>query len=196
MLESVGPLLVRVADAVGLLRGEPDTPVLLTIERKDIGSFDVQIVREEITYATIKGARIITNNIGYVRLTHFSLLAGDSLEEALEKLLEQGMTSLILDLRSNPGGPLESAQEVAQLFLEDDALIVSIHGRKPEEVKELRAEGSVHYTDFPMIVLVNKSSASASEGQTAVHAPQWVQRSSSRTTSSLSGVTSTPECVR
>jgi carboxyl-terminal processing protease len=102
--------------------------------------------------------------VGYVRITQFTLPTSPALEDSLKKLKEQGMTALILDLRDNPGGLLTSAVDVSQKFLEKDKVIVSTKGREgvsPEEVRKAKIGGS--YTGFPMAVLVNGGSASASE---------------------------------
>ncbi|MGH7127992.1 MAG: S41 family peptidase, partial [Planctomycetaceae bacterium] len=101
------------------------------------------------------------NKIGYVRLTSFSRHSAEELKEAIDQLQKRGMKALVLDLRFNPGGLLSQAVEIADMFLEEGT-IVSTKGRNTEpEVRSAEERGT--YPDFPMVVLVNRYSASASE---------------------------------
>lgn len=151
-------------DAVKKLRGPPGTQVTLKIARPSRREFKtVTITREEIKVASVKDARIIEDGIAYVRITTFSEPTGEALQKAIDGMLTNGMKALVLDLRNNPGGLLVAAREVAEKFLPRQALIVSTQGRDPAETNELKAKGRTHYTNFPMAVLVNAGSASASE---------------------------------
>lgn len=153
----------NVSDAVRLLRGEPGSKVRLRILRnKEPREFT--LIREHIKISSIKGTRMIEPGIGYIRITEFSEPTGKGLAEALEKLTQQGLKALVLDLRNNPGGLLMSAVEVSQLFLPKDTLIVSTRGRgNKARQPPAYSGGSQHYTDVPMAVLVNRGSASAAE---------------------------------
>lgn len=160
--------------AVNAITGEPGTYVRLTIRRPTTKEeFEVRLQRQVITIYTIKGyARdeqgkwkyMIDpdNKIAYIRLTNFTETSTDELREAITGLLDEGMRGIIFDLRDNPGGTLKAAVEVANLFLENDMLIVSTKDRhgKPWEVS---ASGRAHFSEFPMVVLANTVSASAAE---------------------------------
>jgi len=152
-------------EAVKKLRGPRGTKVTVTIARQNEDEpRDVTIIRDEIEVPNVKGARIIEDGIGYIRITQFSATAPEDLQQALDKLTQQGMKALILDLRHNPGGLLKAAIETAQKFLKPGALIVTTRGRQgASPAMESRAGGSYHNTDMPMAVLINGGSASASE---------------------------------
>ncbi len=152
-------------DAVTRMRGAKGESVVLAIVGSgDTEPRDVEIVRDVIEVASVKGARLIADGIGYVRLTQFAEPTAAMLQSALETLSADGMRALVLDLRGNPGGLLNQAVEVSQLFLERKAVVVSTKGRSELGKRtEYRAGGNVRYMAIPMVVLVNKGSASASE---------------------------------
>lgn len=152
-------------EAVSRMRGPKGEPVVLAIVGSgDKEPRDVEIVRDVIEVASVKGARLVADGIGYVRLTQFSEPTAAMLQSALETLSAGGMRALVLDLRGNPGGLLNQAVQVSQLFLERKAVVVSTKGRSELGKRmEYRAAGDVRYTSLPMVVLVNKGSASASE---------------------------------
>lgn len=152
-------------DAVKKMRGEPGTKVKVKIMRANPQSIkELEIVRAVIKVESVKGVAMLANQIGYIRITQFNEPTAEALQRALEKLLGQNMQGLILDLRNNPGGLLTSAVEVAQKFLKGGEKIVSTRGRSGTGVQtQYAARGRHHYTDFPMIILVNGGSASASE---------------------------------
>ena len=151
--------------AVDKLRGPKGSKVTITIRRAgDENTKDLAIVRDDIEVPSVKGAKIIKSGIGYVRITQFAAPTADALQRALDDLKSKGMKALVLDLRSNPGGLLQSAIEIAQKFLKKGEVIVTTKGRPGvHDVSENKAGGDVHRVDFPMAVLVNGGSASASE---------------------------------
>ncbi len=152
-------------DAVKKMRGEPGTKVKIKIMRpKPQEIKEMEIVRAVIKVESVKGTTMITDQIGYVRITQFNEPTAEALQKSLEKLLGQGMKALILDLRNNPGGLLSSAVEVSQKFLKGGEKIVSTKGRAGVGLQtQYASKGRYHYVDFPMIILVNGGSASASE---------------------------------
>lgn len=151
-------------DAIKRLRGPVDTPVTIKVLRPDTQEVkDFTIIRAEIEVASVKGAEIIEDGIGYVRITQFNTPTANDLQAALEDLEAQGMRALILDLRDNPGGLLNAAIEVSQKFLKRGDLVVYTQGRDPRQKQQFRAGGRAHYTDLPMAILINRGSASASE---------------------------------
>ncbi len=153
-------------DAVHRMRGKKGTPVTLTIMRKGWDKpKDITIVRDIIKIRSVKKVRLIDNKYGYIKLVTFNENTATELHSAMRKLLEQAggkIAGLILDLRNNPGGPLDQAVEVADAFISEGP-IVSIKGRNPKDSQTFYAHKQNTYTGFPMIVLVNAGSASASE---------------------------------
>jgi carboxyl-terminal processing protease len=156
-------------DAVRELRGMPGTKVTITIFRQKANDpadrvKDCTIERAEIKVDSVKDAKIIEDGIGYVRITQFNEPTGAELDKALENLKTQGMDALILDLRNNPGGLLDQARSVASKFVPAGELIVSTEGRDPEKKLLYRSESrGAKYLTLPVVVLVNRGSASASE---------------------------------
>ncbi len=151
-------------EAVGLMRGEIDTEVVLTVVREGEDPFEVTIVRAEIKITAVRHRLI--NDVGYLRVSTFSERVGDDLAAAVGTLAEEaGDTEIrgyVLDLRNNPGGLLEEAIRVADAFLERGE-IVTVRGRDPEDITRYAAtEGDVTEGQ-PLTVLINAGSASASE---------------------------------
>jgi len=148
-------------DAVSKMRGAPKTPVTLSIFRegwKDTKDFVV--VRDIIKIKSVK-SRVLEGNIGYIKLSQFQEQTADDLAAALRQLNDSKVTSLILDLRNDPGGLLNSAIDVTSQFLPKGKLIVYTKTRSGEKQEFFTNNGD--YFTLPMIVLVNQGSASASE---------------------------------
>lgn len=155
---------MSIADCVKLLRGEPGSRVTLTVWReKDQKMLTIPIKRAVIKVNSIKKAALIDGKIGYIRIVEFQEHTPKDLAEALKKLEAEGMDSLILDLRNNPGGLLDTAIDVSENFLPKDAVIVSIKSRAPGQNAIFKSTGKAYKKDYPLIVLVNEGSASASE---------------------------------
>jgi carboxyl-terminal processing protease len=156
-------------EAVSLMRGKPDTEVILTIERgaENPAVFDVKIIRATIKAFSVSGTTVMREDkwpvsipVGYVRLIQFSERSASELQEAVNSLWEQQVKGIIVDLRNNPGGLLTSAIEVASLFL-NGGPVVHIVGRGDEKQTINARRGPVF--DIPLVVMVNQYSASASE---------------------------------
>lgn len=164
---------VSLDEAVKLLKGEPGTKVKLTVIHVHSRKRETLTVeRKIIEVETVLGDKRADDDqwnfmldddkkIGYIRLTSFSRATASDLEAALKSLKKRGMKGLVLDLRFNPGGLLKSAIEVADLFVADGR-IVSTKGRNTEE-RPVNARKPGTFEGFPMAVLVNRYSASASE---------------------------------
>lgn len=158
-------------DAVKTLRGEPGTPVRLTVFRPVSGQTkEYKLLRDTIKVDMVKDINgkkefpLGENNIGYVRLVQFGEKTSDDLEAALKRLKKQGMQALILDLRWNPGGLLEQAVDVCEKFLPRGQLVVTTEGRNTSQNSVRRAGGrGDELKGVPIVVLVNLGSASASE---------------------------------
>jgi carboxyl-terminal processing protease len=153
---------MTVNDAVKLMRGKAGEAVLLTIAREKSDPFDVKIVREVIKpkSATVK----MVGDYGYLRVSAFNEKTTDEAEAAFGDLRAKNpkMKGLILDLRNNPGGLLDQAVGVADLFL-DGGEIVSQRGRDPRDVERYNARPGDIAAKLPMVVIINSGSASAAE---------------------------------
>lgn len=162
-IDNVSTKNSTLVDAVKKLRGKPGTEVTLMILRESEGRiFDLKITRSIIKLDSVKEAVILEDNIGYVRLSEFQERTSRDLLKEIERLKKEGMEGFVLDLRNNPGGLLEAAVEVANIFLLKDKDIVVIRGRTKDQEITYKAKG-MPYTDFPIVVMVNGGSASASE---------------------------------
>jgi len=155
---------MRLSQAVDRLRGKPGTEIKLTVLREDEERLiDFIIKRAIIKVESIRIARMLKDNVGYVKLVEFQKNTTKDLEGKLLNLKKDNMQALILDLRNNPGGLLETANEVADIFLPNDKVIVTLKGRTPKQNKVYKARSKRKFLNFPMVVLVNKGSASGSE---------------------------------
>lgn len=146
------------------IRGPEGTEVILTILRE--GSklpIEFTLVREKIKLDVVRYYGVLGDGIGYVHLTNFSKNSARDVAQAVYKLKEQNIKSLILDLRGNPGGILEEAVELSDLFLPKNKMIVSNRGRIQGSTQEYKSVHDPLYGDLPLAVLVNGYSASASE---------------------------------
>jgi carboxyl-terminal processing protease len=150
-------------DAVRKMRGPRGTSVTITIMRDDFDApKDFTITRDVIKIHSVS-ARKLEGDIGYVRLRNFHKTTVEELEEALHELEEQKITGLVLDLRNNPGGLLNQAVEVVDRFVGKDQLIVYTQGRIRNQNMRFTSKGDRPHLDYPLVILVNGGSASASE---------------------------------
>ena len=152
---------LSLVDAVDLLRGEPGTSVLLTIARAGTTDFDVSVRRELINVVSVKSR--LEGDVGYLRISSFSEDTGVDLADAIQKIRDETqdkVQAFVLDLRNNPGGLLTQSVRVADLFL-DAGLVVYTKGRDHEQ--RFESHGGDLITERPLVVLINKGSASASE---------------------------------
>jgi carboxyl-terminal processing protease len=151
-------------DAVHVLRGQKGTTVDVYLKRPGIeGLFKVTVERDEIQIPTIPAEFMLDAQTGYVRLQDFAEHTDRDLGDALKDLHGKGMKRLLLDIRGNPGGPLDQAIRVANRFLKKGDLIVYTRGRVPNSDADYRATEESDYDTLPMIVIANRNSASASE---------------------------------
>jgi carboxyl-terminal processing protease len=152
--------------AVSMMRGPKGSAVLLTLRREDLPEpFDVSIMREIIRVKSVKDSKIYEDKYGYVRVAQFQEGTSRELTDALHKLDEQSgnhIEGIILDLRHNPGGLLNEAVKVSDLFL-DAGLIVYTEGRGDNQKQRFLAHNEGTEANRPMVVLVDEGSASASE---------------------------------
>jgi len=150
--------------AVTELRGPKGSSVTLTIGREGRDdTFPVTITREPITLSSVPYSFMVRDGIGYVRFRQFSERGREEIRQAVRDLEKEGLRGLILDLRNNPGGLLDQAIDVTDLFLPKGAEIVSTRGRMNEADRTYAARDNDDFSTHPTIVLVDRASASASE---------------------------------
>ncbi|OGJ85036.1 MAG: hypothetical protein A2268_16080 [Candidatus Raymondbacteria bacterium RifOxyA12_full_50_37] len=158
---------IQIDEAVEKLRGKKGTTVTITIERQGvIDPFDVTVERDIIKIKSVQYSGMIDekNKVGYILLVSFTEKSSSEMEAALRALQAQGMASLVLDLRSNPGGLLKQAVEVSEKFIGPGKMIVFTKGRDKSSMVEFKAQIGPTLSDkTPLVVLVNEGSASASE---------------------------------
>src|SRR6266403_1024423 len=162
---------MELQDAVNLLRGAPGQKVTLTLLRPSTKEVkDYTLERVEIKVQSVKGARLLDQEltgsfkIGYIRLIQFNEPTADELSKALDDLQKQGMQGLILDLRNNPGGLLNSAVDVCSQFLPASTKVVSTQGRAASQQREYSTSAvAKQRPQFPMALLINEGSASGAE---------------------------------
>ena len=150
-------------DAVSKLRGKIGTDVTVSIQREGVPDLmDFTITRAEIVVHAVPYYGMVTKDIGYIKLATFSDKTTSDVENAIRGLKKQGMKKLILDVRYNPGGLLNQAIEISELFLKQGNVIVSTLGRTQRTESRARRNGMIG-PEVPMAVLVNQGSASAAE---------------------------------
>lgn len=154
---------ITLMEAVKRLRGKPGTEVNVTVLReKEHRLIDFKIVRDIIKIKSIKEARVIESGIGYIKLLEFQENTLPDFRKALSELESKQIKGLILDLRNNPGGLLDVAVKIADEFLPAGKMIVYTKGRNNKQNMEFKAKGG-SFLDKPLIVLINKGSASGAE---------------------------------
>ncbi|HEX8633740.1 MAG TPA: S41 family peptidase [Pyrinomonadaceae bacterium] len=147
------------------VRGERGEPVNLKVERAGANApFYFTIIRDAVSQPSVRTAYMIRPSTGYVALTGgFTSTTSDELESAIKRLKDEGLRQLVLDLRNNPGGLLKESIDVASQFLPRGQTIVSVRGRGEYGTPQTFENTAYDPEDFPLVVLVNRNSASASE---------------------------------
>ena len=150
--------------AVKKLKGPKGTVVNISIKRRGYdGLINMDVVRDEVNITTVRAAFMIDKQTGYVKLDQFTETSDRELGDAMQKLTAAGMKQLVFDLRENPGGALDQAIRVANRFLPRGDMIVYTRGRVPNANQQYLATEDSQYTRLPVVTLVNRNSASASE---------------------------------
>jgi len=147
------------------VKGDPGTEVKFVISREgEPKPLEFILTREEIKLKNVTYFNIIQNDVGYIKLEHFSRSASEEVRQAIKELKERGnLSGLILDLRENPGGLLESAYEIAKKFVPNKSRIVSTKGRNPVSERQFVSNEEPIAGNIRMVALVNEQSASSSE---------------------------------
>jgi carboxyl-terminal processing protease len=155
---------VTTDEAVRKLRGPRGTFVNIAIRRKGLDELiPMRVMRDEISIPSIKAAFMVDPQTGYVKVEDFAEHTDEDLGKALEEMTAKGMKRLVLDLRGNPGGQLDQAIRIVNRFVPKNSMIVYTRGRTSNSDQDYRATEPGEYLDLPMVVLVSRNSASASE---------------------------------
>lgn len=150
-------------EAMMKLRGLEGTEVTITISREGKEPFDLKIKREEIALYSVPYAFLLQGDIGYIFIRNFAETTTQEFAEKTNLLLQQGMKKLILDLRGNGGGTFLQSLELSDDFLPKGTLVVSIRGRNKNLDRKYFAERDNQYENIPLVILINRGSASAPE---------------------------------
>ena len=163
-IEGLSTKDMQLSDAVKRMRGKPGSKITISIVREGwTEPKDFFITREQIRVQSVR-ANQLEPGIEYIKLRQFQEQTANDLETSLEKYVKDGkIQGLVLDLRNNPGGLLTSAVEVTEKFLESGKLVVYTEGRVRNQNMRFSSNAKRVFTDFPIVVLVNQGSASASE---------------------------------
>lgn len=154
---------LSIEEAVDKMRGPKNTQVRLYILREGWDKpKEFAITRDVIKVQSVK-KKMLEGDIGYVKITQFQGQTGPELEKALKDLEAQGMKKLVLDMRNNPGGILDASVDVSGLFMPKDKLVVYLQGRKTADRKDYLTTSDEAPREYPVVILVNTGSASASE---------------------------------
>ena len=160
-INNASTLNMNIDDAVNKMRGKPKTTIDLTIYRKDAPKpLDFTITRDTIQIKSVHTRKIQGENFLYVRVNNFDKHVASSVKTALDKAGK--IDGIILDLRNNPGGLLDQAVKLSELFIKE-GVIVSQKGKYKTENTEFKANGKAPYENLPIVVLINGGTASASE---------------------------------
>jgi len=155
---------MSVDEAVDKLKGPKGTEVHITIVRRGMSEpIDMDVTRAEIPQNSVRLAYMLTGDVGYIQISDFNRSTGEEVAQALKKLKDAGMKRLLLDLRNNGGGLLDQAILVSDQFLPEDAKIVETRGRTRDSFQVYRSTNRYAELDMPVVVLVNRGTASAAE---------------------------------
>ncbi len=150
------------SDVTKLLKGKPGTSVKIEVLRNG-ETKNFNITRSTIIIENVPYYGMVTEKIGYLKLTEFTTNAGKEVKQAVKKLKSKGATSIILDIRENPGGLLFEAVNISNVFIPKGNLVVETRGKQEDWTQEYKTLGSATDTEIPLVVLTSSGSASASE---------------------------------
>jgi len=150
-------------EVVKKLRGPKGSTVTVTVSRAGVDNFDVTLIRDKIPIASVVAAFLYNQETGYIKISRFAKKTYNEISSAIDSLEKHGMQHLVLDLRNNGGGLLDQATKLLDLFIDSNDTLVYTKGRIPQANEVFRAKSNNLDKKFPVIVLINRSSASASE---------------------------------
>jgi carboxyl-terminal processing protease len=149
---------------VNKLKGPKGTFVNIGVRRKGFERLlEMRVMRDQVSIPSLSASFMIDPTTGYVGITDFAEHTDEDLGDALEAMMKKGMKRLVLDLRSNPGGQLDQAIRITNRFVPKGSMVVYTRGRVPNSDSDYRATDTPDYLNMPIVVLVNRNSASASE---------------------------------
>ena len=149
---------------VNKLKGPKGTFVNIGVRRKGFERLlEMRVMRDQVSIPSLSASFMIDSTSGYVGITDFAEHTDEDLEDALEAMTKKGMKRLVLDLRGNPGGQLDQAIRITNRFVPKGSMVVYTRGRVQNSDSDYRATDTPDYLNIPMVVLVNRNSASASE---------------------------------
>ena len=149
---------------VNKLKGPKGTFVNIGVRRRGFERLlEMRVMRDQVSIPSLSASFMIDGTTGYVGITDFAEHTDEDLEDALEAMTKKGMKRLVLDLRGNPGGQLDQAIRITNRFVPKGSMVVYTRGRVPNSDSDYRATDTPDYLNIPMVVLVNRNSASASE---------------------------------
>ncbi len=149
---------------VDRLRGKAHTRVRVGLVRPATAAhLELDLVREVVKVESVRGVRVLDGSVGYIQIREFSEHTGEQFIDAMNLLLRKGIDSLVIDLRNNPGGLLDSAVDVVEPFFKKGELIVYTQGRKPSDRDDYLSENTADPLRIPVAVLINGDTASAAE---------------------------------
>jgi carboxyl-terminal processing protease len=164
MVDSIPVTDKNTSDISQLLKGQANTKLTVTVKRYGIEEpIQLNILREKITIDNVPYEGMITEDIGYIKLSDFTTGAGKEVKKALEDLKKEGAAKIILDLRNNPGGLLNEAVNVSNVFIAQNSEVVSTKGKVTDWNKTYKALNTPVDTEIPLAVLTSRRSASAAE---------------------------------
>ena len=152
---------MEATDASKALKGEPNTPVVLTVHR-GTSVFDLTVIRKIVSIPTVS-TTMIDDSIGYLRITQFTNSTGEQVDDAVKKFADGNISTLILDLRDNPGGIVDSAVTVADMFLSDVPIVHISSKDKSKDYSYVASTPTMVPSSTQLVVLINNGSASSSE---------------------------------
>lgn len=154
----------EISDVSALLKGKPKTRVSIKVKRIGVDSvLTYTFNREKVVINNVAYAGVVGNNIGYIRLGNFTKDAAKEVKQAVQQLKDQHVTGLVLDLRGNPGGLLNEAVDIVNIFVPKNLEVVSTKGKRSQWDKSYITQNEPVDTSLPLAILVNRGSASASE---------------------------------
>ncbi len=155
---------LTIEEANKLMHGQVGKPVSLTVKRFGVrDAVQLSFKREKIKISNVPYYGMMSNNIGYIRLTNFTPEAGTEVRKAVVSLKQSGAKGIVLDLRENPGGLLDEAVNICNIFLPKDSLVVKMKGKIPQYNRIFRTKEAPTDLEIPVAVVINRNSASASE---------------------------------
>ncbi|PHR73707.1 MAG: peptidase S41 [Lutibacter sp.] len=161
--DTISGIKLKDEDVMGILKGESDTEVKLSIYRKSEDKIiEINLKRGDVPITSVSTYYMLSDTIGFIKVDRFARTTYNEFKIALDNLLGKGMKKLVLDLRDNPGGYMDIANEIADEFLEDDKLIVFTKNKKGEIDKDFATEKG-DFENGQVYILINENSASASE---------------------------------